>query len=77
MAPNCFTLVINETHKGLDFCFVYLDISNIYSETDEQHLDHIRQVFDRLQKVNVKLKMIKSKFFKHRSIIFAIHSYKI
>ena len=25
VAPSYFTLIMNETHKGLKFCFAYLD----------------------------------------------------
>ena len=46
VAPNYFTLMINETLKDLDFCFTYLDGIIIYLKTERDHLDHIKQVFD-------------------------------
>ena len=64
MDPSYFTMRINETLKGLDFCFTSIDDVIIYSKTERQHLNDIRQMFDRLQKVNVKLKVIKCDFFR-------------
>ena len=46
VAPSYFALMINETLKGIDFCFAYLTDIIIYSETEQQHIDHIGQVFN-------------------------------
>ena len=46
IAPSYFAMMINETLKGLDFCFVYLDDIIIYPKTEMEHLAHIKQVFD-------------------------------
>ena len=43
VAPSYFTLMINETLKGLDFCFAYLDNTIIYSKTERHLLDHINR----------------------------------
>ena len=61
MAPGYIALMINETLKGLDFYFAYLDDIIIYSRTGKEHLDHIKQIFDRLWK---NLTKTNSDFFK-------------
>ena len=53
VTPSYFTLMINETLKGLDFCFAYLDDIIIYSKTEWDHLDHTKQVFDWLRTANI------------------------
>ena len=62
IAPSYFALNVNETLKGLDFCFAYLDDIIIYPKT-EQHPDHNRHVFNWLWTANIKLKMTKCNFF--------------
>ena len=64
VVPSYFALMINETLKGLDFFFTYLDDIIIYSKTEQQHLDHIRQVFNQTCTVNIKLKRTRYDFFK-------------
>jgi hypothetical protein len=44
-------------------CAVYIDDILIYSDTLEEHFQHIQQVFDRLRAANVSLKSSKCKFF--------------
>ena len=51
-APATFQRVMHETFKDLiaeDFVCVYLDDVLVYSNTPEEHLDHLRRVLDRLQ----------------------------
>ena len=57
-------MMIFETLKGPDICFPYLDDIIIYSKSTREHLVHIRQVFDCLHRVNIKLTLIKCDFFK-------------
>ena len=57
--PNIFCTDDQETLKGLDFCFAYLDDIIIYSRTEKEQFDHIKQIFDRLHKANIKLKLTK------------------
>ena len=64
IAPSNFGLMINETFKVLDFCFAYLVEFIIWSETEKEHLDHIRQVFNSLHNANTKLKLTKCDFLK-------------
>jgi hypothetical protein len=46
------------------FVATYVDDITIYSEGQEVHLDHLRQVFARLREVNMKLKTTKCEFAK-------------
>ena len=57
-APSTFQRIMDQTLRGLlhKNCLVYLDDIIIYSETFEGHLVHLRQVFERLRKANLKLK---------------------
>ena len=47
-----------------DFMFGYLDDISIYSPSVETHLKHLRLVFERLQKADLRLKMEKCSFLK-------------
>ena len=44
--------------------FLYQDDVLIYSETEEEHIQHIREVFELLRKANLKMKLKKCEFFK-------------
>ncbi|GBN20567.1 Transposon Ty3-I Gag-Pol polyprotein [Araneus ventricosus] len=48
--------------QGLDFCFVYIDDLLIASSSLEEHLDHLKQVFDRLRKFGLVLNRDKCLF---------------
>ncbi|GBN20824.1 Transposon Ty3-G Gag-Pol polyprotein [Araneus ventricosus] len=48
--------------QGLDFCFVYIDDLSIASSSLEEHLDHLKQVFDRLRKFGLVLNRDKCVF---------------
>ena len=57
-APSTFQRIMDQTLRGLlhKNCLVYLDDIIIYSETFEDPLVHLRQVFERLRKANLILK---------------------
>ena len=57
-------MMINETLKGLDFCFAYLDDFNIYSTSEKEHGDYVCQVSDCLYQANIKIKLTKGYFLK-------------
>lgn len=63
-APATFQRLMDEVvHDELwKFVVVYLDDLNIYSQTFEEHLDHLRIVFDRLKNAGLKLNPDKCKF---------------
>ncbi|GBM85298.1 Transposon Ty3-I Gag-Pol polyprotein, partial [Araneus ventricosus] len=48
--------------QGLDFCFVYIEDLLIASFSLEEHLDHLKQVFDRLRKFGLVLNRDKCVF---------------
>ncbi|CAG8591515.1 5232_t:CDS:1, partial [Paraglomus occultum] len=63
-APATFQRMMNKTLRGLveNFCEVYLDDILIYSETFEDHLQHIKAVMERLNEHGLKLKQKKCHF---------------
>ena len=63
-APAYFQRLVNEVLAPFDFAFGYLDDILIYSPNVETHLKHLRLVFERLQKADLRLKMEKCSFLK-------------
>ncbi|XP_021753565.1 uncharacterized protein LOC110718935 [Chenopodium quinoa] len=63
-APATFYTLMNQVfHEFLDkFVVVYLDDIVIYSKTFEEHLDHLRKVFEKLQKHHMFVKQEKCAF---------------
>ena len=60
-----FSFVINKTiSQCSDFAANYLDDIIVFSRTMEDHLKHLEQVFDALQKADLKIKASKCEFFK-------------
>ena len=62
--PAYFQRLVNEVLSGLTFAFGYLDDILVYSPDMETHLEHLRILFMRLQKADLKLKEIKCNFLK-------------
>ena len=63
-APAYFQRLMNQVIKRLPFAFVYLDDVLIHSPDVETHLEHIRVLFQRLRKADLKLKDSKCNYFK-------------
>ena len=65
-APATFQRLMQVVLAGLDWdiCFDYIDDILVASETFEDHLCHLRQVFDRLRMANLRLKPKKCSFLK-------------
>jgi transposase InsO family protein len=63
-APAYFQMLINDVLSGLEYCFGYLDDILIFSKNTEEHLDHLHEVFQRLEAAGLKLKRSKCSFFK-------------
>ena len=55
---------MNKVLKGLNFAFAYLDDIIIFSNTAEEHLNHIQIVIDKCKAAQLKLKKSKCSFFK-------------
>ena len=49
--------------KNFDFTRAYLDDMIIFSRTAEEHLSHIKQVFEKLQAAKLSMKLSKCNFF--------------
>ena len=48
--------------RGLDFAYVYIDDFLIASKTEEQHREHLRILFERLNKNGVVINLAKCEF---------------
>ena len=62
-APSYFQELMTELLKDFDFALAYLDDKTIFSRTAEEHLPHIRQVFEKLWAAKVSMKLSKCHFF--------------
>jgi hypothetical protein len=73
-APRTFQEAMNSTLTPLlqKFVLVFFDDILIYSRTFEEHLDHLKQVFELLQLHEWKLKLSKCAFAQH-SISYLKH----
>ena len=64
-APAYFQALISEVLKGLShFTIAYLDDIIIFSKTEEEHLQHLEIIFQRLCEAGLKLKWSKCSFMK-------------
>ena len=64
-APAYFQALINKVLKGLHkFAVAYLDDIIIFSKDEEEHLEHLRIIFQRLKEAGLKLKRSKCDFMK-------------
>ena len=64
-APATFQHFMNDVFKDMtdDFVVVYLDDILIFSDTLEEHWEHVRRVLQRLREYNLHAKPEKSEFF--------------
>ena len=65
-APATFQCLMQVVLSGLEgkFCFVYIDDILVCSNTFEEHIDHLKQVLQRLRKAGLALKQRKCCFLK-------------
>ena len=63
-APTYFQRLINEVLTDCTFAMGYLDDIIIFSKTEEEHLQHLEEIFEHLRKSGLKLKLQKCSFFK-------------
>ena len=49
--------------KDVNFTFAYLDDIIIFNRTAEEHLNHIKQVFEKLRSTHLSMKLSKCHFF--------------
>ena len=64
-APTTFQTYINKSLTSLidNFCVVYLDDILIYSSSQEEHLDYVKQVLERLRRFSLYTSLKKCEFF--------------
>jgi hypothetical protein len=60
---------MDDTLRELDFCFAYLDDILIFSRSLEEHVQHLRTLFDRIQKCGILMNSAKC-VFKASAITF-------
>ena len=64
-APAYFQLLIDKVLMGCsNFAMGYLDDIIIFSKTEEEHLQHLQEIFSRLHNFGLKMKQEKCSFFK-------------
>ena len=61
-APAYFQELMTGILKDFDFAIAYLDDIIIFSRTAEEHLSHIRKLFEKLQSANLSMKLSKCHF---------------
>ena len=61
-APAYFQELMTGILKDFNFAIAYLDVI-IFSKTAEGHLDHIKQVFEKLRSEHLSMKLSKCHFF--------------
>ena len=62
--PAYFQHLMNQVLDNCNFAMTYLDDIIIFSETEEEHLAHIEEIFRRLEAADLKMKRSKCDFFK-------------
>ena len=74
-APATFQHLMQNALAELNlmYCVIYLDDVIIFSHMEEEHLDHLRIVFERFREFNLKLKPSKCSFFQSEIIYLAHH----
>ena len=63
-APAFFQHLMNKVLDNCPFAMTYLDDIIIFSNTEEEHLAHIEEIFKRLEAADLKIKRSKCDFFK-------------
>lgn len=61
-AGQTFQRFVDEMLRGLDFCYAYLDDFLIFSKDQNEHEDHLRQIFTRLQEYGMVINTAKCVF---------------
>ena len=61
--PAYFQELMTGILKDFPFTIAYLDDIIIFSKTPQEHLSHIRMVFEKLKSVNLSMKKSKCSFF--------------
>ena len=62
VAPSLFQQIMDTMLSGLEYAMVYLDDILIKSENFEEHKNHVREVFERIEKYEFKVRLENCKF---------------
>ena len=62
-SPAYFQELMTRILKDFNFVIAYLDDMIIFSRTAQEHLDHIKQVFEKLRSAHLSMKLGKCHFF--------------
>ena len=67
-APATFQRLMNKVYKGIAYKYVvvYLDDTNVFSRTFDDHIKHLREVFTRIREAGLKLNIEKCNFWMKR-----------
>lgn len=73
-APATFQRMMDEVFREYlyKFAFVYMDDVVIFSKCLQEHLLHIKLIFERLREVNLKIQLDKSEFL-YKEVAFLRH----
>src|SRR5699024_6790698 len=63
-APQTFQRLMKKVLGDLPFVVIYLDDVLIYSNNEDEHMDHLRQVLERIRDANLRLNKEKCEFGK-------------
>ena len=73
--PAMFQHLMQNTlgELNLMYCVIYLDDIILFGCTEEEHLEHLRVMFERFWELNLKLKPSKCSFFQSEIVYLAHH----
>ena len=73
--PATFQRLMQNTlgELNLTYCVIFLDDMIVFWHTEEEHLEHLRAVFECFRKFNLKLKPSKCLFFQSEIVYLAHH----
>ena len=73
-APFTYLSLMSHVLRGLTykFCYCFVDDIIVFSKNVEEHIEHLKQVFDRLMAANLKLKVSKSCFASPRVLYLGL-----
>lgn len=61
-ASQTFQRFVDEVTRGMDFCYPFIDDFLVFSEDEEQHLHHLRQLFGKLKEYGIVVNRAKCVF---------------